>query len=135
MAYGFDKKKGQKIAVYDLGGGTFDISILDVAEDTVEVKSTNGDTYLGGDDFDKKIIDWLIAEFKQETGINLAKDQMALQRVKEAAEKVKIELSTAQESEINQPFIAQDPAGNPVHLVKKVTRAKLEELAELVQKP
>jgi len=135
LAYGFDKKKGQKIAVYDLGGGTFDISILDVAEDTVEVKSTNGDTHLGGDDFDKMIIDWIIAEFKQETGVNLGKDQMALQRVKEAAEKVKIELSTAQESEINQPFIAQDPSGNPVHLVKKVTRSKLEELVgTLVEK-
>ncbi|HMB25858.1 MAG TPA: Hsp70 family protein, partial [Patescibacteria group bacterium] len=120
LAYGFDKKKGQQIAVYDLGGGTFDISILDVSEDTVEVKSTNGDTHLGGDDFDKKIIDWLIEEFKSEAGVDLSKDQMALQRVKEAAEKVKIELSTAQESEINQPFIAQDKEGNPVHLVKKV---------------
>ncbi len=135
LAYGFDKKKGQQIAVYDLGGGTFDISILDVSEDTVEVKSTNGDTHLGGDDFDKKIIDWLIEEFKSEAGVDLSKDQMALQRVKEAAEKVKIELSTAQESEINQPFIAQDKEGNPVHLVKKVSRAKLEELVgELIQK-
>ncbi len=128
LAYGFDKKKGGKIAVYDLGGGTFDISILEVADDTVEVKSTNGDTHLGGDDFDKKIIDWLLVEFKNESGVDLSKDMMALQRVKEAAERVKIELSTAQESEINQPFIAQDSNGNPVHLVKRVTRAKLEEL-------
>jgi len=128
LAYGFDKKKGEQIAVYDLGGGTFDISILDVGEDTVEVKSTNGDTHLGGDDFDKVIIDWIIKEFKTETGVDLSGDQMALQRVKEAAEKAKIELSTAQETEINQPFVAQDPSGNPVHLVKKMTRAKLEEL-------
>ena len=128
LAYGFDKKKGEQIAVYDLGGGTFDISILDVGEDTVEVKSTNGDTHLGGDDFDKVIIDWIIQEFKSETGVDLGKDQMALQRVKEAAEKAKIELSTAQETEINQPFIAQDASGNPAHLVKKVSRAKLEEL-------
>jgi molecular chaperone DnaK len=135
LAYGFDKKKGQQIAVYDLGGGTFDISILDVSEDTVEVKSTNGDTHLGGDDFDKTIIDWLIAEFKSETGIDLGADQMALQRVKESAEKAKIELSTAQETEINQPFIAQDASGNPAHLVKKMSRAKLEELVgELVTK-
>jgi len=135
LAYGFEKKKGQQIAVYDLGGGTFDISILDVAEDTVEVKSTNGDTHLGGDDFDKKIIDWLIDEFKKETGLDIGKDQMALQRIKESAEKAKIELSTAQETEINQPFIAQDSSGNPVHLVKKMTRAKLEELVgDLVTK-
>ncbi|MBT4722463.1 molecular chaperone DnaK [Candidatus Falkowbacteria bacterium] len=128
LAYGFDKKKGQQIAVYDLGGGTFDISILDVSDDTVEVKSTTGDTHLGGDDFDKEIIDWLIQEFRSETGVDLAADQMALQRVKESAEKAKIELSTAMETEVNQPFIAQDTDGNPVHLVKKVTRAKLEEL-------
>lgn len=135
LAYGFDKKKGQQVAVYDLGGGTFDISILDVAEDTVEVKSTNGDTHLGGDDFDKRIIDWLIAEAKKETGVDLSKDQMALQRVKEAAEKAKIELSTAEQTEINQPFIAQDSSGNPVHLVKTLSRAKLEELViELVEK-
>jgi len=128
LAYGFDKKKGQQVAVYDLGGGTFDISILDISEDTVEVKATTGDTHLGGDDFDKTIIDWLIEEFKKETGINLGADQMALQRVKESAEKAKIELSTSQETEINQPFIAQDSSGNPAHLVKKITRAKLEEL-------
>ncbi|MEK7159716.1 MAG: molecular chaperone DnaK [Patescibacteria group bacterium] len=140
LAYGFGLKsdnngKGKKIAVYDLGGGTFDISILDVSADTVEVKSTNGDTHLGGDDFDKVVIDWLIKEFKQETGVDLARDQMALQRVKEAAERAKIELSSAQETEINQPFIAQDASSNPVHLVKKITRAKLEELVgDLVDK-
>lgn len=135
LAYGFEKKKGQKIAVYDLGGGTFDISILDVAEDTVEVKSTNGDTHLGGDDFDKRIIDWLVDEFKKETGIDLSKDPIALQRVKDAAEKAKIELSSSQETEINQPFIAQSSDGSPVHLVKNLTRAKLEELViDLVEK-
>jgi len=135
LAYGFDKKKGQQIAVYDLGGGTFDISILDISEDTVEVKSTNGDTHLGGDDFDKRIIDWIISEFKKETGVDLGKDQMALQRVKESAERAKIELSTAQQSEINQPFIAQDSSGNPVHLVKTITRSKMEELiVDLVDK-
>ena len=101
LAYGFDKKKGQQICVYDLGGGTFDVSILDVAEDTVEVKSTNGDTHLGGDDFDRRVIDWIIEEFKKEEGIDLSKDALALQRIKDAAEKAKIELSTAQESEIN----------------------------------
>jgi len=135
LAYGFDKKKNQQIAVYDLGGGTFDISILDVSEDTVEVKSTTGDTHLGGDDFDKQIIDWIIAEFKKENGIDLAKDQMALQRIKEAAEKAKIELSTSTETEINQPFITQSTDGTPVHLVLKLTRAKLEELVgELIDK-
>jgi molecular chaperone DnaK len=128
LAYGFDKKKGQQIAVYDLGGGTFDISILDIAEDTVEVKATNGDTHLGGDDFDKRLIDWIIEDFKKETSLDLSKDQMALQRIKESAEKAKIELSTAMETEINQPFIAQDQSGSPVHLVKKITRAKLEEI-------
>ncbi len=128
LAYGFEKKKGQKIAIYDLGGGTFDISILEVAEDTVEVKSTNGDTHLGGDDFDQRIINWILNEFKAETGIDLSKDPIALQRIKDAGEKAKIELSTANESEINQPFIAQDGSGNPVHLVKTLTRAKLEEL-------
>jgi len=128
LAYGFEQKKGQKIAIYDLGGGTFDISILDVAQDTVEVKSTNGDTHLGGDDFDQRIINWILNEFKVETGIDLAKDPIALQRIKDAAEKAKIELSSSQESEINQPFIAQDSSGNPVHLVKSLTRSKLEEL-------
>ncbi|MBN1326103.1 molecular chaperone DnaK [Candidatus Falkowbacteria bacterium] len=135
LAYGFDKKKDQQIAVYDLGGGTFDISILDVTADTVEVKATNGDTHLGGDDFDKVLIDWIIAEFKKETGVDLAKDKMALQRIKEAAEKAKIELSTTLESEINQPFIAQSSDGTPLHLVKKLTRAKLEELiGDLIEK-
>ncbi len=127
LAYGFDKKKGEQIAVYDLGGGTFDISILDVSSDTVEVKATHGDTHLGGDDFDQVIIDWIIAEFRREQGIDLSKDQLALQRLKEAGERAKIELSTAQESEINQPFITSDASG-PRHLVLKLTRARLEEL-------
>jgi molecular chaperone DnaK len=127
LAYGFEKKKGQQIVVYDLGGGTFDISILDVSEDTVEVKSTNGDTHLGGEDFDQIIINWIIAEFKKDQGIDLSKDALALQRIKEAAEKAKIELSTTQETEINQPFITTD-ANGPKHLVMKMTRAKLEEL-------
>ncbi|MBN1778895.1 MAG: molecular chaperone DnaK, partial [Candidatus Buchananbacteria bacterium] len=134
LAYGFEKKKGQQIAVYDLGGGTFDISILDVSADTVEVKSTNGDTHLGGDDFDQVIIHWIIDEFKKDQGIDLGKDVLALQRIKEAAEKAKIELSTAQETEINQPFITTD-AGGPKHLVIKLTRSKLEELVgDLVTK-
>ncbi len=135
LAYGFDKKKDEKIAVYDLGGGTFDISILEVSNDTVEVMSTNGDTHLGGDDFDKAIIDWIIAEFKKENGSDLSKDKLALQRIKEAAEKAKIELSTAQETEINQPFITQGADGTPLHMVIKFTRAKLEELVmELANK-
>ena len=124
LAYGFDKKVGQQIAVYDLGGGTFDVSILDISEDTVEVKSTNGDTHLGGDDFDQVIISWIIEEFKKSEGIDLSKDKLALQRLKEAAEKAKIELSTAQETEINQPFITSDANGQK-HLVLKMTRAKL----------
>jgi molecular chaperone DnaK len=127
LAYGFDKKTEQKIAVYDLGGGTFDISILEVAPDNVQVLSTNGDTHLGGDDFDQKIIRWILDDFNKENGIDLSKDPFALQRIKEAAEKAKIELSTAQETEINQPFITSDASG-PKHLVKKFTRAKLEEL-------
>ncbi|MBI2984386.1 MAG: molecular chaperone DnaK [Candidatus Kerfeldbacteria bacterium] len=127
LAYGFQKKRDQKIAVYDLGGGTFDISILEVSADTVEVKSTNGDTHLGGDDFDQRIIHWLIEEFRKEQGIDLSKDQLALQRLKEAAEKAKHELSSAQETEINLPFISQGPAG-PLHFVKKTTRAQLENL-------
>ncbi len=127
LAYGFNKKKDEKIAVYDLGGGTFDISILEVAEDTVEVKSTNGDTHLGGDDFDQRIIHWIIDEFKKQEGIDLGKDALALQRIKEAAEKAKIELSTAAETEINQPFITSGADG-PKHLVLKLSRAKLEEL-------
>jgi len=134
LAYGFNKKKEEKIAVYDLGGGTFDISILEVGDDTVEVKSTNGDTHLGGDDFDQVIIQWIINEFKKQEGIDLGRDALALQRIKEAAEKAKIELSTAMETEINQPFITTD-ANGPKHLVMKITRAKLEELVgELVAK-
>lgn len=127
LAYGFNKKKDEKIAVYDLGGGTFDISILEVAEDTVEVKATNGDTYLGGDDFDEKIITWILDEFKKQEGIDISTDPLALQRIKESAEKAKIELSTAQETEINQPFITSGAEG-PKHLVMKLSRAKLEEL-------
>jgi molecular chaperone DnaK len=134
LAYGFNKKKDEKIMVYDLGGGTFDVSVLEVAEDTVEVRATNGDTHLGGDDFDQRIIGWIISEFKKETGIDLGKDNLALQRIKEAAEKAKIELSTAMETEINQPFITTDENG-PKHLVKRITRAKLEELVmDLVEK-
>jgi molecular chaperone DnaK len=134
LAYGFDKKKNEKIAVYDLGGGTFDISILEVGDDTVEVKSTNGDTHLGGDDFDQTIINWILDEFKKDQGIDLSKDSLALQRIKEAAEKAKIELSTAMETEINQPFITSDASG-PKHLVMKLTRAKMEELiGDLVEK-
>ena len=134
LAYGFNKKKEEKIAVYDLGGGTFDISILEVGDDTVEVKSTNGNTHLGGDDFDQIIIRWIIDEFKKQEGIDLGKDALALQRIKEAAEKAKIELSTAMETELNQPFITTD-ANGPKHLVMKMTRAKLEELVgDLVAK-
>ncbi|MFA6919426.1 MAG: molecular chaperone DnaK, partial [Patescibacteria group bacterium] len=128
LAYGFEKKKGEQIAVYDLGGGTFDISILDVTEDTVEVKSTNGDTHLGGDDFDQKIMDWIMAEFKKQEGIDLSKDQTALQRVKESAEKAKIELSTQMETEINQPFITMGSDSSPKHLNLKMTRSQLESL-------
>jgi molecular chaperone DnaK len=134
LAYGFNKKKEEKIAVYDLGGGTFDISILEVGDDTVEVRSTNGDTHLGGDDFDQRIISWIIDEYKKQEGIDLSKDALALQRIKESAEKAKIELSTAMETEINQPFITTDSSG-PKHLVMKLTRAKLEELVgDLVEK-
>ncbi len=134
LAYGFEKKKGQQIAVYDLGGGTFDVSILDVEKDTIEVKSTNGDTHLGGDDFDQILINWIIDEFKKQEGIDLSKDPMALQRVKESAEKANIELSTSQETEISQPFITTTADG-PKHLSLKMTRAKLEELVgDLVEK-
>jgi molecular chaperone DnaK len=134
LAYGLDKKKDETIAVYDLGGGTFDISVLEVGEGVVEVKSTNGDTHLGGDDFDHKIIDWLVAEFKKEEGIDLGKDRMAQQRLREAAEKAKIELSSAMETEISLPFISGDATG-PKHLNLKLTRAKLESLVEdLVQR-
>ncbi|NLZ74347.1 molecular chaperone DnaK [Candidatus Falkowbacteria bacterium] len=134
LAYGFDKKQGQKIIVYDLGGGTFDVSVLDISTDTVEVKATNGDTHLGGEDFDQRIVAWIIDEFKKDQGIDLSKDTLALQRIKEAAEKAKIELSTAQETEINQPFITTD-ANGPKHLVMKLSRAKLEALvSDLVEK-
>ncbi len=134
LAYGFNKKKDEKIAVYDLGGGTFDISILEVSADTVEVKSTNGDTHLGGDDFDQLVIHWLIEEFRKQEGIDLSKDHLALQRLKEAAEKAKQELSSSQETEINLPFITQGDAG-PLHLVKTFSRAQLENLVgDLVQK-
>jgi len=129
LAYGLDKKKDQTIAVFDFGGGTFDISILEVGEGVVEVKATNGDTHLGGDNIDQKIIDWLLAEFKKDQGIDLSKDAMAVQRLKESAEKAKIELSTAQETEINLPFITADAAG-PKHMNLKLTRPKLEQLVE-----
>jgi len=129
LAYGMDKKKDQTIAVYDFGGGTFDISILEVGEGVVEVKSTNGDTHLGGDDIDQRVQNWLVAEFKKESGIDLTKDKMALQRLKEAAEKAKMELSTTMETEINLPFITADASG-PKHLLMKLTRAKLEQLME-----
>ena len=129
LAYGLDKKKDETIAVYDFGGGTFDISILEVGEGVVEVKSTNGDTHLGGDDLDQRIIEWIIDEFKKDEGIDLGKDKMALQRLKEAAEKAKMELSTAMETEINLPFITADATG-PKHLVKKLTRAKFEQLVD-----
>lgn len=127
LAYGLDKKKDEKIAVYDLGGGTFDVSILEVGSDTVEVKSTNGDTHLGGDDFDQAIIKWIIDEFKKDQGIDISGDKLALQRIKEAAEKAKIELSTATQTEISQPFITSDASG-PKHLSLNLTRAKLEDL-------
>ncbi|HOX30294.1 MAG TPA: molecular chaperone DnaK [Candidatus Paceibacterota bacterium] len=134
LAYGLTKKKSEQVLVYDFGGGTFDISILDINEDTVEVKATGGDTHLGGDDVDQRIIDWLIGEFKKDQGIDLSKDELALQRLKEAAEKAKIELSTAIESEINLPFITSDAAG-PKHLLLKLTRAKLEDLVrDLIEK-
>ena len=134
LAYGLDKKKDERIAVYDLGGGTFDVSILEIGEGVFEVKSTNGDTYLGGDDFDLRVMDWLVDEFRKDQGIDLRKDRMALQRLKEAAERAKIELSSSQETEINLPFITADASG-PKHLVTKLTRSKLEQLVDdLVQK-
>jgi molecular chaperone DnaK len=129
LAYGLDKKKEEKIAVYDLGGGTYDISVLELAEGVFEVKSTNGDTHLGGDDFDQRVIDWLVAEFRKDQGIDLSKDAMALQRLKEAAEKAKCELSTVMQTEINLPFITADQAG-PKHLNLTLTRAKLEQLVD-----
>src|SRR6187455_2655131 len=129
LAYGLDKKKDETIAVYDFGGGTFDISILEVGEGVVEVKSTNGDTHLGGDNLDQRIIEWIISEFKKEQGIDLSKDQMALQRLKEAAEKAKMELSTLLEAEINLPFVTADATG-PKHLQMKLTRARFEQMVE-----
>jgi molecular chaperone DnaK len=129
LAYGLDKKKDETIAVYDFGGGTFDISILEVGEGVVEVKSTNGDTHLGGDDIDKRVMDWIVEEFKREQGIDLSKDRMALQRLKEAAEKAKMELSTVMETEINLPFITADASG-PKHLLMKLTRARFEQMCE-----
>ena len=134
LAHGLDKKKDERIVVYDLGGGTFDVSVLEIGDGVFEVKSTNGDTYLGGDDFDERVMDWLVEEFKKDQGIDLRKDRMALQRLKEAAERAKIELSSSQESEINLPFITADASG-PKHLVTKLTRAKLEQLVgDLIQK-
>ena len=129
LAYGFDKNKEQKIAVYDLGGGTFDISILEVGDNVVEVKSTNGDTHLGGDNFDIRILEWMIAEFKKDQGIDLKNDKMALQRLKEAAEKAKIELSSLAETDINLPFVTADASG-PKHLQMKLSRAKFDQMTE-----
>src|SRR5437667_464091 len=129
LAYGLDKKKDETIAVYDFGGGTFDISILEVGEGVVEVKSTNGDTHLGGDNLDQRIIDWIVSEFRKSDGIDLSKDRMALQRLKEAAEKAKMELSTVMETDISLPFITADQTG-PKHLSMKLTRAKFEQLGE-----
>ncbi len=129
LAYGLDKKKDERIAVYDLGGGTFDVSILEIGEGVFEVKATNGDTFLGGDDFDLRVIDWLIEEFKKDQGIDLRKDKMALQRLKESAERAKIELSSSQETEINLPFITADASG-PKHLVLKLSRSKFEQLVD-----
>src|SRR3989344_4781470 len=138
LAYGLDKKKAEKIAVYDLGGGTFDISVLELGEGVFEVKATNGDTHLGGDDFDALIVDYITEEFKKDNGVDLKKDTQALQRVRDAAEKAKIELSAAEEVEINQPYITQKD-GQPMHLTMKLTRAKLEslvgELIEATMKP
>jgi molecular chaperone DnaK len=129
VAYGLDKKKEEKVAVYDLGGGTYDISVLELAEGVFEVKSTNGDTHLGGDDFDQRVIDWLVAEFKKDQGIDLSKDPMALQRLKEAAEKAKMELSSTQQTDVNLPFITADQSG-PKHLNYTLTRAKFEQLVD-----
>jgi molecular chaperone DnaK len=133
LAYGLDKKKDETIAVFDFGGGTFDISILEVGEGVVEVKSTNGDTHLGGDDIDERLMEWIIEEFKKDQGIDLSNDKMALQRLKEAAEKAKIELSSAMETEINLPFITADASG-PKHLVMKLTRARFEQLIDPILK-
>ncbi|MET0166734.1 MAG: molecular chaperone DnaK, partial [Vicinamibacterales bacterium] len=129
LAYGLDKKKDETIAVYDFGGGTFDISILEVGQGIVEVKATNGDTHLGGDDLDQRVIEWIVAEFRKSDGIDLSKDRMALQRLKEAAEKAKVELSTVLETDINLPFVTADQSG-PKHLQMKLTRAKFEQLVD-----
>jgi molecular chaperone DnaK len=129
LAYGLDKKKDEEISVYDFGGGTFDISVLEVGEGVVEVKATNGDTHLGGDNIDQRVIDWIVSEFKKDQGIDLGKDKMALQRLKEAAEKAKMELSTTMETEINLPFVTADASG-PKHLAMKLSRAKLEQLVD-----
>jgi len=135
LAYGLEKKEGETIAVYDLGGGTFDISILEIGDGVFEVKATNGDTFLGGDDFDRRIVDWIAEEFKKENGVDLREDKQALQRLRDAAEKAKIELSSATETEINLPYITQGPAGQPLHLTMRLTRAKLEQLVDdLIQK-
>ena len=136
LAYGLDKENSQTIAVYDLGGGTFDVTILEIDDGLFEVKSTNGDTFLGGEDFDMRIVNYLADEFKKENGVDLTKDKMALQRLKEAAEKAKIELSSSSQTEINQPFISMDPnGGQPLHMVMKLTRAKLESLVgDLIKK-
>ncbi|MEK7664747.1 MAG: molecular chaperone DnaK [Patescibacteria group bacterium] len=129
LAYGLNKKKDEKIVVYDFGGGTFDISILDIGSDTVEVKATGGDTHLGGDDFDQRIMDWIVKEFKKDNGVDLSKDNLALQRIKESAEKAKIELSSSLETEINLPFITSDQSG-PKHLLYKIKRAQFEEMIQ-----
>lgn len=134
LAYGLDKSEGKTIAVYDLGGGTFDVSVLEIGDGVFEVKSTNGDTFLGGEDFDMRLVEYLVAEFKKEQGIDLKKDKLALQRLKEAAEKAKIELSSAQQTEINLPFITADQSG-PKHLAIKLSRSKFESLVDdLVQR-
>ena len=134
LAYGLDKKQAGTIAVYDLGGGTFDVSILEIGDGVFEVKSTNGDTFLGGEDFDMRLVEYLADEFKSEQGIDLKKDKLALQRLKEAAEKAKIELSTTAQTEINLPFITADASG-PKHLTIKLSRAKFESLVDdLVQR-
>jgi molecular chaperone DnaK len=134
LAYGLDKKKDEIIAVYDLGGGTFDISILDVGDGVFQVRATSGDTFLGGDDFDLRVIDYVADEFKRETGIDLRQDRQALQRLKEGAEKAKIELSTLMQTEINLPYITADATG-PKHLVMTLTRAKLEQLtSDLIER-
>lgn len=135
LAYGLEKKTGETIAVYDLGGGTFDISILEIGDGVFEVKATNGDTFLGGDDFDQRVVDWIADEFKKENGVDLREDKQALQRIRDAAEKAKIELSSTQETEINQPYITQGKSGQPLHLTMKLSRAQLEKLVDdLIEK-